>query len=70
MDAIQATPQAVMQRVRMTADRQGWFWPTPLAAGQEYDLPADVANYLVEVGAALLIADQPPASTPRKRKES
>jgi hypothetical protein len=54
----------------MTADRQGWFWPTPLAAGQEYDLPADVANYLVEVGAALLIADQPPASTPRKRKES
>jgi len=56
-------------KIRMLHDRQGWFWPVALYAGQEHDLPEDVATYLIEMGAAEAVA-LPDDVTPAPEKPS
>lgn len=40
-------------KIKMTKDRQGWFWPDALTAGQVLEVPDDVGKYLIEVEAAV-----------------
>jgi len=52
MDAGKAQHAPNTVSITMLADRHGWFWPAPLTAGETYELPVDVAEYLVGLNVA------------------
>jgi hypothetical protein len=54
-------------RVTITKFRQGDFWHEPVREGQELDLPDEVGQYLINVGAAVPAEDAKPAK-PAKGK--
>lgn len=64
MDASKAQHAPETVAVKLLADRAGWFWPEPLYAGQTYDLPVDVAAYLVGLGVAVLVPPAEPTEAP------
>ncbi len=73
MDAGKVEHAAETRRVKMLADRRGWFWPDWLWAGHEYDLPADVTEYLIGVGAAELVVTKPetePEAKPAAKRKA
>lgn len=50
-------------KIKMMQFRQGWFYGDALHEGETYELPPETAKYLVELGAAQLVAK------PRRRKK-
>jgi len=50
--------------VEIVAFRQGDFWHEPVREGQVLDLPDEVAQYLIDVGAAKITepVEQPKAA--------
>ncbi|WP_347264667.1 hypothetical protein [Nitrobacter sp.] len=53
-------------RVKIVTFRQGDFWPDAVHPGQVLDLPGEVGQYLIEVGAAVADAPTEDAEKPAK----
>jgi hypothetical protein len=70
MDAGKVQHAPATATITMLADRHGWFWPAPLVAGETYDLPVDVAEYLVGLNVATAAKAKAEAKAEAKAKLS